>query len=67
MGNTELTEAGTPSPEANTGTDFDLVIRGERIVTGAGTVAREIGVRDGKVVAIERLGNNLAGATVIEL
>ena len=67
MGNTELTEAGTPSPEANTGTDFDLVIRGERIVTGAGTVAREIGVRDGKIVAIEPLGNNLAGATVIEL
>ncbi|MGB9034809.1 allantoinase [Arthrobacter sp. UCD-GKA] len=67
MGNTELTEAGTPSPEANTGTDFDLVIRGEQIVTGAGTVAREIGVRDGKIVAIEPLGNNLAGATVIEL
>ncbi|MDQ0092860.1 allantoinase AllB [Paeniglutamicibacter psychrophenolicus] len=67
MGNTELTESGTPSPEANTGTDFDLVIRGEQIVTGAGTVAREIGVRDGKIVAIEPLGNNLAGATVIEL
>ena len=67
MGNTELNESGTPSPEANTGTDFDLVIRGERIVTGAGTVAREIGVRDGKIVAIEPLGNNLTGTTVIEL
>ncbi|RAX48139.1 allantoinase AllB [Arthrobacter sp. AQ5-05] len=67
MGNTELTESGTPSPEANTGTDFDLVIRGEQIVTGAGTVAREIGVRDGKIVAIEPLGNNLTGTTVIEL
>ncbi len=67
MGNTELTESGTPAAEASTDTDFDLVIRGEQIVTGAGTVAREIGVRDGRIVAIEPLGNNLTGTTVIEL
>ena len=67
MGNTELTEATTPRAEANTGADFDLVIRGKQIVTGAGTVAREIGVRDGKIVAIEPLGNNLSGTQVIEL
>ncbi|MDO2934398.1 allantoinase AllB [Paeniglutamicibacter sulfureus] len=67
MGNTELTEATTPRTEENTGADFDLVIRGERIVTGAGTVAREIGIRDGKIVAIEPLGNNLSGARLIEL
>ncbi|MCV9996327.1 allantoinase AllB [Paeniglutamicibacter sp. ZC-3] len=67
MGNTELTEATTPRTEENTGADFDLVIRGERIVTGAGTVAREIGIRHGKIVAIEPLGNNLSGARLIEL
>ena len=30
---------------------FDLVLRGERILTTAGITAREIGVRDGKIVA----------------
>ncbi|CAM3575661.1 allantoinase AllB [Tsukamurella ocularis] len=47
--------------------EYDLVVRGRRIVTTAGTVAREVGVRDGRVVAIEPLGNGLAGREVIEL
>ncbi|GAA1406287.1 allantoinase [Glutamicibacter uratoxydans] len=46
---------------------FDLVLRGERILTTAGITAREIGVRDGKIVAIEPLGNNLEGKRVIEV
>lgn len=46
---------------------FDLVIRGRRILTTAGIAAREVGVRGGKIVAIEPLGNGLAGAEVIEL
>ncbi|TWS24884.1 allantoinase AllB [Tsukamurella sputi] len=47
--------------------EYDLVVRGNRIVTTAGTVAREVGIRDGRVVAIEPLGNGLAGREVIEL
>ncbi len=47
--------------------DFDLVIRGRRIMTTAGEVAREVGVRDGRIVAVEPLGNGLAGAQVLEL
>ena len=48
-------------------TEYDLVVRGRRIVTPAGTVAREVGIRDGRVAAIEPLGNALAGREVIEL
>ena len=47
--------------------DYDIVFRGRRIMTTAGEVAREVGVRDGRIVAIEPLGNNLNGATVVEL
>ncbi|GAB3126740.1 allantoinase AllB [Tsukamurella serpentis] len=47
--------------------EYDLVVRGRRIVTTAGTVAREIGIRDGRVVAMEPLGNGLTGRDVIEL
>ena len=46
---------------------FDLVIRGRRILTTAGIAPREVGVRNGKIVAIEPLGNGLAGTEVIEL
>ncbi|KSU76739.1 allantoinase [Pseudarthrobacter enclensis] len=46
---------------------FDLVIRGQRILTTAGIAPREVGVRGGKIVAIEPLGNGLAGSEVIEL
>lgn len=47
--------------------DFDLVVRGERILTTAGIVAREIGIRDGRIAAIEPLGNGLTAPEVIEL
>ncbi|WP_026553946.1 allantoinase AllB [Arthrobacter sp. 35W] len=46
---------------------FDLVFRGQRILTTAGIVAREVGVRDGLIAAIEPLGNGLEGAQIIEL
>jgi allantoinase len=46
---------------------YDLVIRGQRILTTAGLAPREVGVRGGKIVALEPLGNGLAGAEVIEL
>jgi len=46
---------------------YDLVIRGQRILTTAGLAAREVGIRDGVIVAIEPLGNGLTGDEVIEL
>ena len=64
-----MTETISRPSSAPTGpaTAYDLVIRGNRIMTTAGEVAREVGIRDGKIVAIEPLGNNLEGAEVIEL
>jgi allantoinase len=47
--------------------EFDLVIRGRRILTTAGVVAREVGVRGGKIVAIEPLGARLRGREGVEL
>ena len=50
-----------------TDASFDLVFRGKNILTTAGIAAREIGIRDGIIVAIEPLGNGLTGTTIIEL
>lgn len=58
----------TQNQEPKTTThQYDLVIRGKRIMTTAGERAREIGILDGKIVAIEPLGNGLSGAQTIEL
>ncbi|MDQ6739924.1 MAG: allantoinase AllB, partial [Actinomycetota bacterium] len=57
----------TAAPEAAPKAAFDLVIRGGRILTTAGIVAREVGIRDGVIVAIEPLGNGLEGARSIDL
>jgi len=46
---------------------YDVVFRGRRVMTTAGEAAREVGVRGGRIVAIEPLGHHLGGATVIEL
>ena len=43
------------------------MIRGRRILTTAGITDREIGVRDGKIVAIEPYGHGLQGTEVITL
>jgi len=61
------TETTAAQPSGQTTTQYDLVLRGERILTTAGIVAREVGVKDGQIVAIEPLGNNLEGERVIEL
>ncbi|MGO4455381.1 allantoinase AllB [Arthrobacter sp. RAF14] len=55
------------SEEQNTPAEFDLVIRGQRVLTSAGIAPREVGVKDGRVVAMEPLGNNLVGAQTVEL
>ncbi|WP_125616205.1 allantoinase AllB [Specibacter cremeus] len=57
-------------PEAsdrNDAADFDLVIRGARVLTPAGIGPREVGVRAGVIAAVEPLGTNLAGRELIEL
>lgn len=50
-----------------TGEHYDLVIRGERVLTSAGIRPREVGVRGGVIVAMQPLGNNLDGTEIIEL
>jgi allantoinase len=46
---------------------FDLVVRGRRVITRAGEVARCVAVRDGVVVAIEPLEAALEGRETVEL
>ncbi len=62
-----INEAVERDAQSSAHAAYDLVLRGERILTTAGISAREIGVRDGKIVAIKPLGNNLQGARVIEV
>lgn len=51
----------------NASTHLDLVLRGQHVLTTAGISAREVGVKDGKIVAIEPFGNNLDAARIIEI
>jgi allantoinase len=46
---------------------YDLVLRGRRVLTGAGIGPQEVGVRGGVIVAIEPLGRSLSAAETIEL
>jgi allantoinase len=46
---------------------YDVVFRGQRVLTTAGIAAREVGIRGGVIAAIEPLGNGLSGREVIEL
>ncbi|WP_196837162.1 allantoinase AllB [Zhihengliuella flava] len=46
---------------------FDLVIRAERIVTPHGTVAGEVGIRDGRFAAVEPAGAQLPGAETLDV
>lgn len=48
-------------------TGLDLVIRSRRVLGPAGEVPRSVGVRDGRVVAVEPYDADLAGAEVVEL
>jgi len=56
-----------PDRELKHSAGLDLVLRGHRILTTAGLTAREVGVRSGRIVAIEPLGSGLAGATTVDL
>jgi allantoinase len=46
---------------------LDLIIRAPRVITAAGEVARCVGVRDGRIVAIEPLDSTLEAREVVEL
>ena len=47
--------------------DFELVIRGRRVITRAGEVPRCVAVRDGVVVAVEPLEAELQGRETVDL
>ncbi|GGG52438.1 allantoinase [Kocuria dechangensis] len=47
--------------------EFDLVVRGKNVSCGDHFAPREIGVRDGRIVAVEPLGAGLTGREVVEL
>lgn len=66
----KLTESDEPTEARITGQQagtYDLVVRGKRVSCGDHFSPREVGVKDGKIVAIEPLGANLEGAQVVEL
>ncbi len=46
---------------------LDLVLRGRRVVGAAGEQPLEVGVRDGRIAAVEPLGTGLGAATVVDL
>ncbi|HLS01675.1 MAG TPA: allantoinase AllB [Beutenbergiaceae bacterium] len=46
---------------------YDVVLRSQRVLTPAGFQPREVGIKDGKIAAVEPLGNALAGEQVYEL
>jgi len=54
-------------PGDPTANGFDLVFRAPRVVTAAGEVSRCVGVRDGRVAAIEPLEAELSGEQTIAL
>jgi allantoinase len=56
-----------PTVEPSHGHEFDLVVRARRMMSTAGIADREIGIRDGRIVAIEPYGNDLDGLEVITL
>ncbi len=66
----KLKESDEPTEARITGhhdDQFDLVVRGKQVSCGEHFSPREVGVKNGKIVAIEPLGANLKGARVVEL
>ncbi|MDP9884872.1 allantoinase [Sinomonas atrocyanea] len=47
--------------------EYDLVVRGQRVLTDEGIHPREVGISDGRILAVEPLGAGLSGREVIEL
>jgi len=61
-----VSETVTSTPRTEVGA-LDLVIRAEQAYTPEGIRAVEVGVRDGKIVAIEELGFGLSGVSVVDV
>ncbi len=61
-----MSETVTSTPRTEVGA-LDLVIRAEQAYTPEGIRAVEVGVRDGKIVAIEELGFGLSGDSVVDV
>ncbi len=55
----------TPNPQAPE--PFDLVIRGQAVLTPEGTIPAEVGVRRGVIAAVVPLGTGLEGERLLEL
>src|SRR5689334_15527339 len=55
------------APDQDHGHQFDLVVRARRMMSTAGITDREIGIRNGKIVAIEPYGHDLDGLEVVTL
>ena len=53
------------SPEPSHGHEFDLVVRARRMMSTAGIADRELGIRGGRIVAIEPYGHELDGLEII--
>src|SRR5947208_2346500 len=46
---------------------YDLVFRAQRVITAGGEVSRCVGVRDGRIAAVEPLAARLEGERMVEL
>mgnify|MGYP001278380042 CR=1 FL=1 len=49
------------------GNEFDLVMRADRVVTPEGERAVTVGVRDGRIAAVEDAGADLVGARTVDV
>lgn len=59
--------SGDAGTDAHGHREFDLVVRGQNVSCGDHFAPREVGVRNGRIVAIEPLGAGLVGREVVEL
>ncbi len=57
----------TPGHSPEPSEQFDVVLRGERVLTPEGIRAAVVGIRDGRIVAIEPVGADLAAREMVEL
>ncbi|MFC4902621.1 MULTISPECIES: allantoinase AllB [Kocuria] len=66
-GDAPRTGADEQGTNARDHREFDLVVRGRNVSCGDHFAPREVGVRGGRIVAVEPLGAGLRGREVLEL
>lgn len=59
--------SGREAEEPGSDAPLDLVLRGRRVMADGGVAPREVGIRAGRIVAIEPLGTGLTGHEVVDL